>query len=784
MELSKYNEQALKALSLAQAAAKSFGHSFVGSEHLLMGLIRCGDETSRLLERFGVDADSAAPYIDTLVGGGRNIFTDSFGYTLIAKRVLELALYEAKSEGCELIGTGHILLSVMRERDSVGARIIDTLCTDRFTLREALSGGGEKQSGEDAREADREASAERFSGESAPQKRRGSTPVLDTYTRDLTALAQRGGLDPVIGREREIERVMLTLCRRTKNNAVLIGEPGVGKSAIAEGLALRLAEGSVPPALAGARLLSFDLGAMIAGTKYRGEFEERLKAALDELKADESAILFIDEIHTIVGAGSGEGSVDAANIMKPALARGEIRVIGATTVDEYRRYIEKDSALERRFTPVLVSEPTPEQTKAILLGLKARYEGHHGVALTPEAIDAAVELSVRFMADRQLPDKAIDLMDEACAMARLRGMGENDPVSLRQRIVNAAEAGDYELAGSLRELEKSLAAPESLISVTVRDIAAAVSERTGMDAAYIMGGDWLSGIEERLGLRVFGQDEAVARVTAALRRSVSGLGDPQKPFASFVFAGPRGCGKRSLALALAELAFGGSLLELSGRELSDQNAAVSLIGAPSGFKDAEKGGRLTEFLRLHPVSVVCVTNAELISYEAASLFAEAMSSGRVTDGRGRLVSLRNCVLIFTCDTGDSRRVGFDTGGSADTVGKLIENGLPMNLVSLADAAVPFASLSGDALVRIAESGLASLAERASRRSIELSFAPGMAEWTVRNSGFKASEISRSISLGAEDALSRAILSGEAPAGSRVIMELCGDKPIIRKVENI
>ncbi len=774
MELSKYTEQALSALSGAQAAAKSFGHSFVGSEHLLMGLIRCGDATSRLLSQYGVNAGSAAPYIDTLVGGGRNIFTDSFGYTLIAKRVLELALYEAKSEGSELIGTKHILLSIMRERDSVGARIIDSLCTDRFALREALSGSAAERNESDEAEEERLASRDRL--EPAPFKAGGQTPVLDTYTRDLTALARKGALDPVIGREREIERVMLTLCRRSKNNAVLIGEPGVGKSAIAEGLAQRISEGSVPPALSGARLLSFDLSAMIAGTKYRGEFEERLKAALDELSADDSAILFIDEIHTIVGAGSGEGSVDAANIMKPALARGEIRVIGATTVEEYRKYIEKDAALERRFTPVLVSEPTEEQTKAILNGLKERYEKHHGVLITPGAISAAVELSVRFMADRQLPDKAIDLMDEACAMARLSSAEENDPASLRRRIEAAANAGDYELAGSLRELEKSASAGGALVKVSEREIAAAVSERTGMDAAFVMGGDWLTGFEDKLAGRVFGQDAAAAALAAALRRSAAGLGDAKKPFASLIFAGPAGCGKRTLARAAAELAFNGSLLELSGRELADPNAPAMLIGAPNGFKDAEKGGRLTEFLRLHPVSVVLVRGADMLSYETAALFEEAMNTGCLTDGRGRVTSLRNCVLIFTLDTEEARRVGFGTEG--EPLYRQIEERVPAGLAALADA-VSFGRLSDETLVRIAQKELDRLAERASRRGIELAFAPGVAEWTVKKAGFKAGEISRCVNLEAEDALSRAVLSGNASSGRRVMMELENDKPIIR-----
>ena len=439
MELSRYTENAINAMSGAQESARSFGHSFVGSEHLLMGIIKCGDNTAKTLVASGITEEAAAPYIDTVVGGGRNIFTDSFGNTQTVKRILELALYEAKSMNSELIDTKHILLSIMRERDSMGARIIDTLCNNKEELRSSLVS---REPDDDEEIVDSPIVSRRdteFVKPARSVKGRSATPVLDAYSRDLTALAKDGKLDPVIGRETEIARVLQTLCRRTKNNPVLIGDPGVGKSAIVEGIANRIANGTVPDALFGSRILSLDIGAMIAGTKYRGEFEERLKAVIDELTSDESTILFIDEIHTIVGAGAGEGSIDAANIMKPALARGELRAIGATTVDEYRRYIEKDSALERRFTPILVSEPTPEQTRTILFGLRPGYETHHGIKISDDAIDAAVELSVRFIADRQLPDKAIDLMDEACARLRLNSAEKENVLSIRRRIEAAAE---------------------------------------------------------------------------------------------------------------------------------------------------------------------------------------------------------------------------------------------------------------------------------------------------------------------------------------------------------
>ncbi|MBR0135705.1 MAG: ATP-dependent Clp protease ATP-binding subunit [Clostridia bacterium] len=779
MELTKYTEQAIRALSGAQEAAKSFGHSFVGSEHLLMGIIKCGDNTSGLLSYFGVTEEKAAPFIDTVIGGGRNIFTDSFGNTQTAKRVLELSLYEAKSMGCDLIDTDHILLSIMRERDSVGARIVDSLCRDKNGLREALI-NGKRPLTEDDDEFITEEDDEPEPVFRSARTGRSSSPVLDTYTKDLTALAKLGKLDPVIGREQETARVLRTLCRRSKNNPVLIGEPGVGKSAIAEGIAELIVQGAVPDELLGARILSFDIGAMIAGTKYRGEFEQRLKTALDELADDDKAILFIDEIHTIVGAGAGEGSVDAANIMKPALARGDLRVIGATTIEEYRAYIEKDAALERRFSPILVNEPSIEQTEAILNGLKPKYEKHHNVTITEEALISAVELSEKYIADRQLPDKAIDVLDEACSAVRIRNRQDG---AARIEIEKALGSSDYELAERLRQ-EARDSGENSIPEVTSRDIEIAVSERTGIDVSTAGMGKLLSGIDLRLKEKVFGQDEAIESISAALRRSAAGFGDAKKPFASFIFAGPAGVGKETLVGRLAEYMFNGSVFRVNGNEIGDESSAVRLIGAPLGYKDAEKGGLLTEFLRLHPVSVVRLADPDKCSRGALSVFSELISEGKVTDGTGRIVNSRNCIVIICVDTDpSSRTLGFGSGSAADesAVIKSLSEKLPSSLISLADETIVFSQLDERALRSIAAAELDRLQDRARRRGVELGYTDPCVDAVVSQCGGSASGVKKCVTMKIEDAVTRAVLNNTLKPGDNAVCDHANGEFFIRKV---
>lgn len=785
MELKQYTETAINALSLAQESARSFGHSFVGSEHLLMGLVKCSDPVSFALVQNGVNEKDAAPFIDTVVGGGRSIFTDSFGNTQTVKRILELALYEAKSMDSELIDTRHILLSIMRERDSMGARIIDTLCRNKEALMNFLiNGPGSEPEEQVSAEEGFETKAD-YTGVVMPAKApmgreasrwgRSLTPVLDAYTRDITALARENKLDPVIGRERETARVLKTLCRRNKNNAVLIGEPGVGKTAIVEGIAAEITAGNVPAELSGARILSLDIGAMIAGTRYRGEFEERLKELLDELVSAENVILFIDEIHTIVGAGAGEGSIDAANIMKPALARGELRVIGATTIGEYRAYIEKDPALERRFSPILVEEPTFDQAVGILKGLKRKYEEHHGVTIDDEAIYAAVELSVKYIADRQLPDKAIDLLDEACSGVRISRAG-NTVNSIRKRLEAAAESGDYALAGKLRELERNQPADERP-HVSYDDVITAVSERTGTDIHKTSGRELLNSLEEILSGEVYGQEEAIRQISALIRKASAGLSEAEKPFASMIFTGPPNVGKSTAVVRLADAMFSGSVIRLTGSELTDESSVIRLTGAPKGYKDSEKGGLLTEFVRLHPVSVVYVTEAHLCSNAVFSLFSEVLSTGKLTDGAGRIVSLRNCLIVFSSESVSSRSVGFER----DAFAEKRASALPSSIVSLVDSVIVFEPLCKKALSFIADKALNELTVRAEKRGLKLEFAPEVKLKVLESGGGAADKIRRHVSLYVEDAVSTALINNVVKSGDTAECIVSNGAYLLRKV---
>lgn len=737
MDLSRYTEHAVTSLKKAQEAAKSFGHDFVGSEHLLMGLIKCGDRTSLVLVSCGVNADDAAPFINTVVGRGRSVFTDSFGYTQSVKRILELSLYEAKSSGSELIDTSHILLSIIRERDCLGARIIESLSGNTERVREAVLYGtdGDIDDGQDDELPVRRGF---FAG--------GASPVLETYSRDLTRLAREGRLDPVIGRDAEIARVLQTLSRRTKNNPVLIGEPGVGKSAIAEGIAIRIAEGSIPDSLKGLRIMSLDLSAMIAGTKFRGEFEERLKALMDEASSDPNVILFIDEIHTIVGAGAGEGSIDAANIMKPALSRGELRVIGATTAAEYRAYIEKDAALERRFTPILVAEPSPDHAKAILKGLRDRYAAHHGVVIPDETVDAAVDLSVKFFADRYLPDKAIDLMDEACARVRL----------------SCVEDGETP-------------------AVTREAVAAIVSERTGVDEGVVNGKNVFLDLEKKLSETVFGQDEALVTVSSVLRRAGAGLSDPEKPFASFVFLGRPGTGRKLLARTLSKEAFGGSMLTVNCSEFADESAVCRLMGFPAGYKDSEKGGILSDYLRLHPFSVIVFTSVSRAEQLLIDLLTEILSKGAAADGKGRTVSFRSAVVIVIADEEDKKRgIGFTDGSFEARPSELTGNIIPEKLASLFDAVIPFAKLGRDAIIRIVKASVAAASKRAEKKNIKLSVTESAVDGVADRCMGSASEADRLVSLLIEGALSTAIIKGDLQFGDRALIDHTHGAFICRK----
>ncbi len=688
MSENKFTPRAEEALRLSQEAAEELGHGYVGSEHLLLGLIREEEGIAhRVLSEFGVTDEMVCSVLQRSVGHGVSGAAPSQGLTPRAKSVVELAVSEASRMGSGYIGTEHLLMGLLREGGNMGLRILRTIGVDPNKMYSAVL---KKLNDASAKTVPSGGSAAARDGDKKVGK------ALAEFTRDLTEAARSGKLDPVIGREKEIQRVIQILSRRTKNNPVLIGEPGVGKTAIAEGLAERIASGDVPEELLDKRVLSLDLSGMVAGTKYRGEFEERIKNTLDEVKKDGNIILFIDELHTIVGAGSAEGAVDAANIIKPALGRGEIRVIGATTLNEYRKYIEKDAALERRFQPVTVGEPTPEATLEILKGLRDKYEAHHKLSITDEALEAAVQLSKRYIGDRFLPDKAIDLMDEAASQVRMDAESSSpDLKALEEKIstlhrekAEAIAAQDYEKAAQLRDIEKNYQdqvdierenwrkqMAQNRGSVTADDVAKVVAGWTGIPVTRLTEDESmrLLKLEEKLHQRVVGQDDAVAAVAKAIRRSRVGLKDPKRPIGSFLFLGPTGVGKTELCKTLAEAMFGdeNAMVRIDMSEYMEKHTVSRLIGSPPGYVGHEEGGQLTEKVRRKPYSVVLFDEIEKAHPDVLNVLLQILDDGQITDAHGRKVNFENTVIVMTSNAGSDSKsagaVGF--GGSADDQGR-------------------------------------------------------------------------------------------------------------------
>ena len=802
--LERCTEGAKRALALAQEAARAMGHNYVGSEHLLLGLIREEEGAAyKALSAFGVTADAVAERADALVGRGDYHFTDSFGYTPRTKKILELSLYEAKSLKMGYIGTEHILLAILRERDSVAVRILQDLGADIPGLQSVLAGG--RPTAEAAQK---------------PAQKGQGTPILDQYGRDLTRAARDGELDPVIGRETEIQRVIQILCRRTKNNPALIGDPGVGKSTVIEGLAQRIAAGKIPELLKDKRIVTLDLGSMLAGTKYRGEFEERITNAIDELRADGSTILFIDELHTIVGAGATEGSIDASNILKPALARGEIQVIGATTLDEYRKHIEKDAALERRFQPVTVGEPTREEAVAILFGLRDRYEAHHKARITDEAIRAAVELSGRYIPDRFLPDKAIDLMDEAASRVRLRAYNTPPDVkALRERIEGlrkekeeAVNNQNYERAAALRDEEQHLSAQISATeadwererdnqesTVTEEDIADVVHAWTGIPVRQLTEdeSEKLLHLEETLHRRVIGQEEAVSAVSRAIRRARAGLKDPARPIGSYLFIGPTGVGKTELSRALAEALFGdeNAMVRLDMSEYMEMHSVSKLIGSPPGYVGYGDGGQLTERVRRRPYSVILLDELEKAHPDVFNLLLQVLEDGRLTDAQGRTVDFRNTVIIMTTNAGlshaqQAHTVGFGAVSDALTQERLRETMMAElkktfrpEFLNRVDEIIMFNPLEETEMRAIARLMLARITDRLKARGISLAVTPE-AEALLSSSGFDplygARPLRRAIQHQVEDSLSEEVLAGRIKLGDSVTAFAEDGKLVFRK----
>ena len=810
----RFTERAQRALQGAQHAAVAMKHHYVGTEHLLMGLMQVQDEKDREMLQ-GITAEQVQDEILRVVETGDEPVTGALSLTPRTKKVLDGAMAESRALGQNYIGAEHLWLALLREGEGVAAHVLTSLGVNleeaRDTILASLSGGGAgaPQQGGEAREGASE------------------TKTLDQFGRDLTQDARDGKLDPVIGRSKEIERVIQILSRRTKNNPVLIGEPGVGKSAIAEGLAQRVVDGNIPEMLQGKRVFSLDLASLVAGSKYRGEFEERLKNALKELKEAGNVILFIDELHTIVGAGSAEGAMDAANILKPQLARGELQCIGATTLDEYRKHIEKDAALERRFQPVTVGEPTQEEAIAILKGLRDRYEAHHKVRITDEAIDAAVSLSSRYISDRFLPDKAIDLVDEAASRVRIRSFmtppdmkeTQEELDAIAKEKEEAVAHQDFEKAAGLRDKERSLVAEmESRRKEWERqrnavheevgeaEIAEIVAQWTGIPVRQMTQdeSERLLHLEETLHGRVVGQDEAVSAVARAIRRARAGLKDPKRPIGSFIFLGPTGVGKTELCRALGEAMFGDedAVVRIDMSEYMEKHSVSRMVGSPPGYVGHDEGGQLTEKVRRKPYSVVLFDEVEKAHPDVFNILLQILEDGRLTDSQGRTVDFKNTVVVMTSNAGahameDRKRLGFGTDVESEMerarsyeqmrerIMKEVKNLFRPEFLNRVDEIIVFHPLEEADIRKIAGLMVAQVQRRLQEQGIELRM-PDEAVAYLAKAGFDpqygARPLRRAIQRTVEDALSEEILAGRVHLGDTVSASLQDGKLVFRTAQ--
>jgi ATP-dependent Clp protease ATP-binding subunit ClpC len=804
----RFTERARKVVVLAQEEARHFNHNYIGTEHLLLGLLR-EDEgvAARALASLNVTLDEVREQVESIVGYGEEGTGGQAPFTPRSKKVLELALREALQLGHNYIGTEHILLGLVRESEGVAARVLNNLDVDpdkvrREVVRMLGGGRGRGRSGGGGGES---------AGGRGGEAKRPKTRQLDQYGRNLTAYAEEDKLDPVIGRNKEIERIMQILVRRTKNNPVIIGEPGVGKTAIVEGLAEEIAGDRVPDILAGKEVYTLDLGALVAGSKYRGEFEERLKKIMKEITDHGDVILFIDEIHNLVGAGAAEGAIDAASILKPALARGEIQVIGATTIDEYRKYVEKDKALERRFQTIQVGEPSVEDTELILKGLREKYESHHKIQITDEALKAASELGDRYISDRFLPDKAIDLVDEAASKMRIKTMSsppyykevDDELASVRAEKEAAIDGQEFEKAARLRDSEKKLAVQrreleqswrggedgEEPVSIGEEEIAEIVSLWTGIPVKKMTEeeSERLLKMEDSLHGRVVGQEEAIKAVSRSIRRTFAGIKDPNRPSGSFVFLGPTGVGKTELARTLAEYLFGDqdSMIRLDMSEYMERHTVSRLVGSPPGYVGYDEGGQLTEKVRRRPYSVVLFDEIEKAHPDVFNILLQILEDGMLTDAQGRQVDFKNVILIMTSNVGaqhinKTQSLGFG-GGSEGISYKEMKGRVQSELrkifrpelLNRIDETIVFHKLEREEMRHIIEIQVKRFRQQLIERDVTVEFTKEALD-KLSEAGYDpaygARPLRRVLQRMIEDPMSEMILRGEIPNGSKVTIE--------------
>ncbi len=802
----RFTEKAIKVIMLAQEEARRLGHNFVGTEQVLLGLIGEGTGVAaKTLKAMGVTLKDARVEVEKIIGRGSGFVAVEIPFTPRAKRVLELSWDEARQLGHNYIGTEHLLLGLIREGEGVAARVLENLGVDLNKVRSNVI----KMLGE-TKPAQTSSTSSSSSGKT-------KTPSLDEFGTDLTLAAQEQRLDPVVGREKEIERVIQILARRTKNNPVLLGEPGVGKTAVVEGLAARIINSEVPDILDGKKVIQLDMGLLVAGTKYRGEFEERLKKIMDEIRQAGNVILVIDEMHTLIGAGAAEGAIDAANILKPALSRGEIQVIGATTSDEYRKYVEKDPALERRFQSILIEEPSVEDTIEIIKGLKPKYEDHHKLTISDEAIVAATELSYKYINDRFLPDKAIDIIDEAASKLRIQTSalppeGKELEKQLKEVIKQKEDAirnQEFETASNLRDDEADLKEKiremslkwredneDNKPTVTAEQVAQVVSMMTGIPTTKITEGESerLLKLEETLHKRVIGQEQAIVALSKAIRRARVGLKSPNRPIGSFIFSGPTGVGKTELAKALAEAVFGSedSMIRIDMSEFMEKHSTSKLIGSPPGYVGYDDGGQLTELIRKKPYSVILFDEIEKAHPDVFNIMLQILDDGRLTDSKGRHVNFKNTIIIMTSNVGASMitttsKLGFSVADDEqkdkyeklkDTVMDEMKKAFRPEFLNRIDDIIVFAHLSKPEIRQIVDLMLNDLFKRLESQNLNIEVTEEVKDFLGEagySEAYGARPLRRLIQKKIEDGLAEEILSGKYQQGDKIILKLKDQK---------